>query len=55
MNLKGVPTTISVGSNGQLLVTFPKSVAKIWGIGKGTKIIWKIDEKTGKPIGKVII
>jgi len=55
MSLNGTPTTISIKSNGQLILTFPKSIAKIYGIRKGTKVMWSIDKKTGKPVGRVVI
>ena len=51
--MKGIETTIAEGTHGQLLVTFPKSIAKFQGIAKGTKVLWK--PKNGKIIGEVII
>ena len=53
--MTGIETTIAEGTHGQLLVTVPKSAAKMWGFGKGTKIEWTIDKRTRKPVGRVII
>ena len=53
--MTGRETTIAEGSHGQLLVTFPKQVAEVEGIGKGTKVRWTRNRRTGKIIGEVLI
>jgi hypothetical protein len=50
---EGFVTTIAETPNGQLLVTFPKGLKKLRGIGRGARIRWLIDEK-GETFGRVI-
>ena len=52
--LPGIVTTIAETTNGQLLVTVPKGLARLKGIGKGAKIRWLLDEESGQAVGKVI-
>lgn len=52
-NIEGIVTTIAETPNGQLLVTFPKGLKKLRGIGRGAKIRWLLDEK-GEAFGRVI-
>jgi hypothetical protein len=52
-DVEGIVTTISETPNGQLLVTFPRGLKKLRGIGRGAKIRWLLDEK-GETFGRVI-
>lgn len=47
-------TTIAQGTHGQLLVTVPKQIATAAGVGKGTKVRWRIDRKRMRIYGEVI-
>ena len=52
-DIEGIVTTIAETPNGQLLVTFPKGLKKLRGIGRGARIRWLLDEK-GEAFGRVI-
>jgi hypothetical protein len=48
-------TTIVIGTGGQLVVTVPKQVAKLFGVGSGTKVNWSYNQQERKMIGEVKI
>jgi hypothetical protein len=51
---EGIDTTIARTPSGQLLVTFPKGLAKLKGIQEGMKVKWLLDENSGQAVGRVI-
>jgi hypothetical protein len=53
--MSGNETTIAKGSHDQLLVTVPKQIAQSLGIGKGSKVRWRIDLKARRVFGEVVI